>query len=211
MTDDLILPDRSTDFNTALALDLRKHGWYVLMGGIDTSTCEMVTTAALTAAFSKRPEINLYICSPGGEEEPARATIAAIELAKHSGVIVRAIGAGLVASAAFDIFISCSRGYRFIHEISMLMTHASSADTRNKRMAALTDYLDELTLKAYTKITKSQRDKFLETGDWYLSPQQAIEMGVADAIVKLGHGLPAGPVLPQKKVEVEATTEPEAN
>jgi ATP-dependent protease ClpP protease subunit len=205
MTDELL--DRSHDFNTALAIDLRKSGWYVLMGDIDVSTSEMVATAALSCAFNRKPEMNLFICSQGGDEETARAAIAAIELAKHNGVIVRALGAGLVASAAFDIFIACSRGYRFIHELSMLMTHASSADTRNKRMAELTDALDEMTLKAYTKITKGQREKFLETGDWYLSPQQAVDMGAADAVVKLGHGLPAGPVFPKPKEIVEPAPE----
>lgn len=198
-TNDIILDSSGLQFNSELAKEVAKFGWLCLWGEIADALCETAGLFLLKALNEKRDSVNFMICSGGGSEDDARGLMGIMDICKSNGMIIKTLGAGMIGSAAFDIFIAGSKGYRFVTELSMLMTHSSSAELRNKREFKLQEYLDEFTLKTYTKIHPRMREKFLSTGDWYISPEEAVLYGIADAVIKIGDPIPEGPIIPQRK------------
>lgn len=178
---------------------LTARNWFSFWGPVTDSSCELCGMFLMDALLSGQKEVNLLICSGGGSEDDSRALTGVIELCKSSGMIVKVYGAGCVASAAFDIFISCSKGYRFAFEVTMFMTHSSSGDLASKDLMKLSEVFDEWTLKKYTGIHAATRRRFMHTGDWYFSPEEAIDYGIVDYIVKAGQKLPPGPIYPKRK------------
>lgn len=206
-------PDTAADITTyygSLAKRVGDQGWFSVWGDIVDATTEACALFLLDNLHRGIKQVTLMICSPGGNEDDARGLLGIMEYCKANGLVIRTYGIGMVGSAAFDIFIAGTRGYRFVHEIAMLMTHSSSADLRNKREIALQEYLDEFTLKTYTRIHSRTREKFLETGDWYIGVDDAIRYGIADAIVRCGDNLPNGPVDPKPRVTKTPDDPPEA-
>lgn len=191
------------EFKSSLSKLLASKNWFSIWGPIDPTSVEAAALFLLTKFNEGIKEITIVVNSPGGSEDDARGLISIMEICKAQGMVIRMFGCGMVGSAAFDIFIAGTRGYRFVHEVSMLMTHASSADIRNKAEIRLQEELDELTLTKFTKIKKAEREMFLNTGDWFMSPAEAVTRGVADAIVGLGEKLPDGPVFQVKKPREE--------
>jgi ATP-dependent protease ClpP protease subunit len=167
---------------TTLAND---HGIFTLAGVIDEAVGDMCLSFLLLALKRAQPP-TLIICSPGGEEPYARAAIGAIEACKASGLVVTTIGVGDVCSAAFNIFISGSKGHRYAHELSTYMTHATSTNTRNKREGELCEETDRAIINAYTTVDSRLRNRWQETGDHFMSADEAVKHGAADHVIKSG-------------------------
>lgn len=188
---------------------VHKRDWFMLWGEIYESLTENCSMFLLDRLCSGTPMATLFICSGGGSEDDARALIGIIEHCKSQGMIIRMFGAGMVASAAFDVFVAGSKGYRFVSELTMFMTHSSSIETRDKPLRRLQEELDEYTLQAYTRIHKKARERYLETGNWYFSADEGLAFGAADAVLKPGDKLPSEAMKPKKAAEavVESSQE----
>lgn len=189
----------TTSLISLLDRRLYDKNWYAFWGDVDEGTCEVLANFILDAMLYKKPEINIFIMSGGGDSDATRGLLGIMEIAKQSGVIIKAYGAGLIASAAFDIFTACSQGYRFAFEATMFMQHSSSGHVEDQDMYELQKKFDKWTLQKYTNIHAATIKKFLRTGNWWFDPQQALGYGVCDAVVKMGDPLPVGPIFPARK------------
>lgn len=180
---------------------LTERNWFSFWGPVTEESCELCAMFLMDALLRGEKEVNLMICSGGGSEDDSRALTGVMELCKSAGMIIRVYGAGCIASAAFDIFIACSKGYRFAFEITMFMTHSSSGEIGGTDLFKLSQQFDAWTLKKYTGIHAATRRRFMHTGDWFFDTEQAVDYGVADCIVKAGQKLPVGPIHPKRKSE----------
>lgn len=191
--------DDLADYANFLDKRLFEKNWYSFWGEIDEGSCGLFGNFLLLAMLEQKPMVNLFIMSGGGCSDATRGLLGIMELAKQSGVIIRAFGAGLIGSAAFDIFSACSRGYRFAFEATMFMTHSSSGHVEDRDMYEIQEKYDEWTLKQYTNIHAATRKRFMRTGNWWFEPKDALGYGVCDAIIKVGEPFPDGPVFPKRK------------
>ena len=178
---------------------LADRKWFSFWGPVNDGSCELCSMFLMDALLRGEKEVNLLICSGGGSEDDTRALIGVMELCKSQGMTIKVYGAGCIASAAFDIFSACSRGYRFAFEVTMFMTHSSSGHVEDEDMYLLQQKFDMWTLKKYTDIHPATRKRFMKTGNWWFDPQQAVEYGIADHVVKAGEALPDGPIHPVRK------------
>jgi ATP-dependent Clp protease protease subunit len=136
----------------------------------------------------EREPIKMYIDSPGGELVASFTIINSIELSKTP---IWTINIGGAYSGGFFIFIAGHQ--RLAYPLSSFMYHEGStlaygdahkfrnqADFYKKQM----DQLKAHTLK-YTKLTKEDYEKILKD-DYWLTAEEAIEVGVADRLVEKG-------------------------
>jgi len=179
------------------------NDWFFLWGDVDSLMTENCSLFLMDKLFSGREIATIFICSAGGSEDDARGLMSIIEHCKTQGLTIRMFGAGLVASAAFDIFIAGSKGWRFVNEFTMFMTHSSSVETRDKAAIRLQEYLDEYSLQYYTRIHKKTRERYLETGNWYFSADEGLGFGACDAVIKPGMKLPDKPVTKRTVDKIE--------
>jgi len=196
------LQDDSVELNdiySHFVKSLASHNWYSFWGEVDATSCELCSLFLMNAMLRKEKVVQLLICSSGGDEDDTRGLLGVMELCKASGMIIKVYGAGCIASAAFDIFSACSKGYRFAFEITMFMTHSSSGHVEDDEMYELQKKFDMMTLKKYTTIHAATRRRFMKTGSWWFDPYQAVGYGVADHVVEAGRGLPDGPIYPERK------------
>lgn len=142
-----------------------------------------------TAGIVYKPKpINLYIDSNGGECYASNGLISVIELCSTP---VRTIVTGCAMSCAFIIAVAGHE--RIAYPNSTLMHHgvsvALSGNVDSIKMdlsecSRLQKLGDNLILKR-TKITREQLRKNNETKtDWYMTPAQALKLGVIDGIAK---------------------------
>jgi len=186
---------------------LAARNWFSFWGPVTDGSCELCSMFLMDAMLRGEKEVNLLICSGGGTEDDTRALLGIMELCKAQKMIIKVYGAGCIASAAFDIFSACSRGYRFAFEVTMFMTHSSSGHVEDDDMYELQKKFDMWTLKHYTGIHAATRKRFMKTGNWWFDPDQAVEYGIADHVVRAGEKLPAGPIHPLRKTAEQQKTE----
>ncbi len=166
--------------------DVADKGVFFLMGEIgENDMCDafmLWLTRHIQRLGNARVGVEVVICSSGGDADVARAMVAMVDMAKRSGVEVVGKGCGQVCSAALDVLVSCSK--RIAHPLTIFMLHAESADVRNPRQFNLIRGIDSAILDKYTKLTKAQRERFLDGGDWYFGAQEALEWGVVDEVME---------------------------
>lgn len=136
----------------------------------------------------KRKPIKLFISSPGGNVSDMWALIDTMQVSKTP---IYTYCSGYAHSAAFMIFIA---GYkRFVGEHAKLMfhqilfysgwdkflEHKQHVGEVEKEMNKLKKYVIERTKIPEAKINKV----FNEKVDWYIQPEEAIKLGVADKIM----------------------------
>jgi ATP-dependent protease ClpP protease subunit len=182
-----------------LAKRVANKDWFTFWGDVADGPCELCSLFLLDALSRKTPIVTLVICSPGGEEDDMRGLIGIMEYCKQQGMILRGYAVGIVASAAFDMLIACSPGYRFAFELTMFMTHSSAGHVEDEDMYKLNRRFDRWTLKKYTNIHSSTLKKFLKTGNWWFDAKDAIGYGAIDGVLGIGDPLPDRPVFPKRK------------
>lgn len=133
--------------------------------------------------------LTLYINSMGGYLDDAFGLIDMMRHTKHS---IRTVGVGNIMSAAFLVFSSGTKGMRFVGKNANIMSHQYSdcvdgkhhdlkaymkvAEHTNQRMINLlkdNTGLDAATIKR----------KLLPPSDVWLTPQELLELGVADHVL----------------------------
>lgn len=147
-----------------------------------------------TSAFSLKEDvraldadtINVYIDSYGGSVSEGWAIYN--ELKRHPAR-VRTFGTGFVASAALYPFMAGEERYAmdpsayFFHQ--MLSVGVGNADDLRKAADEI-EKLNEIGRAAFTDNTKltSGDVEALEKGETWLSPYEALDMGIATAVLK---------------------------
>lgn len=213
--------EATSHFDSVLSQKLSDENWFSMWGDIGDLTCEQASKFLLSKLFEfqKKDTLNdpnftkrmvtLVLCSPGGEEDDLRALLGIMEICKSQGMVIRIIGAGVIASAGFDLLIAGSQGWRFVFEATMLMTHSSAGHVEDEDMYALQRRFDQWTLRHYTNIHASTRKRFLKTGNWWFDPETAVGYGAADFVIKVGDKIPDAPQFPKRKSVEEQKAEAE--
>ena len=134
--------------------------------------------------------IPVVIDSYGGEVYSLMSMIASI---KSSNLPVATIVEGKAMSCGVILFSCGTKGYRYITEDATLMIHdvSSGARGKNSEIQASAKETKRLNEKIYKILAgnSNKSEKWFEKkitkrgrSDWFLDPQGAIELGLADRI-----------------------------
>jgi len=182
--DDFLLS--SERINSALL----NHHINFLTGEItEESVTEIIRWIAYENTLETEVPLTLFINSMGGSLTDA---FALIDIMHNSHRKIRTFGIGNVMSAAFLIFTSGLKGERYIGKNTSIMCHQytgeiygkhhdlkaqyKETESLNKRMVEVlkrATYLDERTIKS----------KLLPPSDVWLSPEEVIDLGIADRLI----------------------------
>ena len=174
---------------------LHDAGYHLLMDDIDSSSCksviEWIMEANLTTDKKSKKELNLVVCSPGGD---LSAAFALIDVMRGSAIPIRTTGLGLIASAGLLIFISGKKGKRVLTPNTSILSHQFSWGTWGKEhelFAAQKEF--DLTTKRmishYKKCTglndKDIRKYLLPPQDIWLDAKEAKKLGICDQVKEI--------------------------
>jgi ATP-dependent protease ClpP protease subunit len=179
--------------NTKKTLEVEEEtspGIGMLYGGVDPMIVQDLTVWILSENISTNPPpvLNLMINSSGGELASA---FALIEVMRGSKIPIRTIGLGELSSAGLFIFMAAKKGYRVLTPSCSIMSHhftAGSSGTYHQLMTIQKEYTftDQRIVEHYKLCTgldeKTIRERLLPEQDVYLSPSDALELGLADEV-----------------------------
>lgn len=181
--------------NISLSFDryLLKKRQIFLYGEINSSLAKSVVQS-LRVLSSKPTPIYLFICSEGGDVEPAIAILDEIIGIQNCGGTVATIAQGYAMSAAAILLAVGSPGWRYATPNSSIMAHSwsmSLPDDYAHQHKITLDFTEQeskrinsLVANACGMTTKKKKDKFfddLEKTIW-LSVDEAIKFGLVDEI-----------------------------
>ncbi len=180
------------DFNASdkIGIKLLENSVHFLVGEIEEDNInECIKWIVYENLDSKAKVLTLYINSTGGDLYSAFALIDIIQTSTHP---IRTIAVGAAMSAAFLIFASGDKGERYVGKNTSLMCHQFTDTTEGKYhdiKATMKD--NELSNQRMVDILKDAtglapsvvRKKLLPASDVYLTPEEAIELGIADNIL----------------------------
>ena len=177
-------------FKTTQTPSVEECGIYLFMDEITDVTCKDVITFIISKNLVKPyPKyLQLVINSGGGDLNSA---FAVIDTMKGSAIPIYTVGLGLVASAAFAIFIAGEKGKRVLTPNTSILSHQYSWGIYGKEhelLATTKEY--ELTtqrmINHYKKCTglteKKIREHLLPPQDVWLSATQAKKLGICDSV-----------------------------
>ena len=168
----------------------KNKGRTILLSTEINDESAMMVVDAFLQLQSEDPlkDITMIINSPGGE---ISSMFAITDMMDMLSCDIRTIVLGMAASAASFIATCGTPGKRFISKNSKIMVHSVSGGA----IGVIHDIniavdeiksLQEQMLEEYvkrTKIGKAEIKSLLER-DRYLKPEEAIEMGLVDGIIK---------------------------
>lgn len=138
----------------------------------------------------KRPEvIHLYINSPGGAVASAWHLIDTI---KQSRIPVHTYAMGMAASCGCLLLMSGEKGHRYVTQNTSVMSHVYSAGSGGKEFDLYArvksfEQISHQMVEHYRKCTgkgeKYIRKHLLPAEDVWLTPEDTIKHGIADAII----------------------------
>tara|TARA_B110000037_G_C16994815_1_gene454635 strand:- start:251 stop:859 length:609 start_codon:yes stop_codon:yes gene_type:complete len=144
------------------------------------------------APDTERPkELTLIINSPGGDVHSA---FALIDTMKASGIPIKTVGLGLIASCGILTFMSGTKGKRIITPNTSILSHQYSWGSTGKEhelFARVREFelSSERMMQHYKKCTglseKKIREVLLPPQDIWLSAKEAVKFGIADKIKEL--------------------------
>jgi len=182
-TDDMISVEEKIDNGL---LDISTN---FLIGEINEDTAsKIIRWIIFENTNNKNTPITIYINSDGGSLQDA---FAIIEVMKKSKRDIRTIGIGSVASAAFLVFASGTKGMRFMAETTSIMSHQFAGDISGKyhEQKAMVREIEMCNqrmidlLKECTDLdTRTIKSKLLPPSDVWFKVDELIELGVVDAI-----------------------------
>jgi ATP-dependent Clp protease protease subunit len=169
---------------------LQSLGTYMLFDQIDNETsqdmCEFLIKSNIL--LPEELELSIYINSPGG---CVYSSFAIIDLLKASKLKIKTIGTGVIASMAALIFISGEKGKRVLTKNAFIMTHQFNQVSEGKyhEILAQRSHEDDIHnrfvahFKEHTNMSEQQiKDVILGSSDKWITPEQALEYGMCDAI-----------------------------
>jgi ATP-dependent Clp protease protease subunit len=173
--------------------DSSAHSFYLLMDEVSLQSTKTVVEWIFEANFAEeRPDmLNLIITSPGGD---LNAAFALIDTMRGSAIPVRTIGLGQIASAGLMIFLAGEKGQRILTPNTSILSHQYTwgAFGKEHELFATVKEFDLTTKKMvshYKKCTglqeKKIREILLPPQDIWLSPAEALELGICDHVKEL--------------------------
>ena len=185
--------DNGKSSDTSSTPSPEDSGVYLFMDAVNETSCKDLIGFIFTKNLgTPRPKnLQVVINSGGGDLNSA---FAVIDVIKGSTIPIHTIGLGLVASAAFAIFISGKKGFRTLTPNTSIMSHQYSWGMYGKEhelFATIKEY--ELTtqrmIQHYRSCTglneKKIRQYLLPAQDCWLSAKEAKKLGICDNIKAL--------------------------
>ena len=166
-----------------------------LIGDIDEESIRDIIEWILYENMEEQPEgeepkvLTLYINSYGGDLNQAFALIDIMNCSRYP---IATVGIGAVMSAAFMIFSCGNKGLRFIGKNTSIMCHqfSSGSDGKYHDIKAMTKENDSMnsrmlqTLCASTGLSeRTIKSKLLGPTDVWLTPQEMVDLRIADRIL----------------------------
>ena len=161
----------------------------VLHGEVNELSISNVIVQLLHLANQNHKPIHLVISTYGGSVDEMFSLYDTI---KFLPCPVHTIALGKVMSAGVLLLASGVKGKRMIGKSARIMIHPISGGLIGNVFEAMNEMkeferLQELMVSALmseTKLTKENIDKLMKAGhDFFLTPEQAIEMGIVDRVI----------------------------
>jgi ATP-dependent Clp protease protease subunit len=174
-----------------ISLRLLSESVYYLSGDIEEETITPLIKWLLYEGLNDKENktLTIYINSIGGDLYQAFALIDIMKTSPHK---IRTVGVGSVMSAAFLIFASGTQGQRYSTANTSFMCHQYSDTTEGKHHdlkatmkegescnQRMVDILKDASGLTAAKV----KSKLLPASDVYLTPQEALELGIVDTIL----------------------------
>ena len=156
--------------------------------GIVQTAIEWILESNFKNTEKKHKELNLVICSPGGD---LSAAFALIDVMRGSAIPVKTTGIGMIASAGLLIFISGINGRRILTPNTSILSHQFTWGTYGKEHELFAaqkefDLTTERMIKHYKRCTglseKKIRKYLLPPQDIWLDATEAKQLGICDQI-----------------------------
>lgn len=176
--------------------EAKSAGIYLFMSDVDTASAaaciEWILGENMLPNAERAEHLTLMINSDGGD---LSAAFALIEVMQGSPIPVRTIGLGTIASAGLIIFMSGTKGMRTLTPTCSVMSHSFSTSIDGTYHDLLSvqkelSFVQERTMQQYRRCTnladKIIIDKLMPKNDVWLSPKEAVKLGLADEIKGLG-------------------------
>ena len=173
---------------------LQDAGMYVFMGEVAEDTIKPIIEWILVenhVVKKKKKELLLMICSDGGSMENA---FALIDVMKSSGIPVKTVGLGSIASSGLLIFLAGTKGRRVLTPNTSILSHQYSwgSDGKHHELWAVTKEFGlahQRMVRHYQESTgldeETIKTKLLPANDVYLSAEEALALGICDYISDL--------------------------
>lgn len=169
---------------------LEDRGMVFLCGEITPDTASDLAQKIIQINLDQKCDfIQLMISSPGGD---VNAGFALIDMMQWSNLPVYTTGFGLVASMGLSVLMAGSPGHRVVTPRSTMMSHrfwAGNVDNYSGLVAKrkMEDLTHQRIVEHYTtcsklKDAKKVEAKLLRDVDTWLTPTEALEFGLIDAI-----------------------------
>lgn len=170
---------------------LQEAGLYVFMDEVSNATIKPVIEWLIAESHVVRPrkkELLLMLCSDGGD---LSAAFALVDVMRSSRVPVKTVGLGSIASSALVIFLAGTLGRRVLTPNTSILSHQYSWGTEGKHHELFSvtkefNLIQQRMLAHYmvtTGLTEDEvKSKLLPASDVYLSAQEALDLGICDAI-----------------------------
>jgi len=180
------------DFNASDRVDLKllENSVHFLSGEIDDENINECIKWIVYENFDAREKtLTLYINSTCGDLYSA---LALIDVMKSSGHPIRTITVGSAMSAAFLIAASGTNGERYAGKNATFMCHQFTENTEGKyhdlkatmKGNEMSNEMMVAVLKEATGLAPSViKKKLLPASDVYLTPQEAIDIGIVDHLL----------------------------
>ena len=163
---------------------------YLFMSPVNDETCRDLISFIITKNLTKpRPKyLQIIINSAGGD---LNAAFAVIDIMRGSPIPIRTVGLGMIASAAFAMFIAGEAGYRTLTPNTSIMSHQytwGSYGKEHELFSTVREYelTTERMLLHYKKCTglneKQIREYLLPPHDVWLSGKEAKKLGICDNV-----------------------------
>lgn len=182
--DDFLLS--SERINSALL----NHHINFLSGEItEESVTEIIRWIAYENTLETEVPLTLFINSMGGSLTDA---FALIDIMHNSHRKIRTFGIGNVMSAAFLVFTSGLKGERYIGKNTSIMCHQYTGEiygkhhdltAQYKETESLNQRMVEVLKKATYLDERTIKKRLLPPSDVWLSPDEIIDLGVADNLI----------------------------
>jgi ATP-dependent Clp protease protease subunit len=180
------------EFNASDRVDLKllENSVHFLSGEITDENVNECIKWIIYENFDVREKIlSLYINSTGGDLYSALALVDVMKFSEHP---IRTITVGSAMSAAFLIAASGTHGQRYVGKNATFMCHQFTDNSEGKyhdlkasmKGNEISNEMMVAVLKEATGLAPSViKKKLLPASDVYLTPQEAIELGIADHLL----------------------------
>jgi ATP-dependent Clp protease protease subunit len=192
--DPLIKKDREDDLNVPEEFDkcFFENRIHFLSGNIEEDNIKKAIQWIVFENARKHEEgmLTLYINSQGGELYQA---FALIDVMRSSIIPIRTIGIGSIMSSSFLIFVSGTKGQRYIGKNTGIMCHQYSDEMQGKHhdiksWMKESDHCNSRMLNILSASSdldvRTIKSKLLNPTDMWLDSKEMVTFGLADHILE---------------------------